>query len=318
MSLTEQLSTAFPDLDFKFGVKLAPLTYFKLGGQAEAYIELANITLLQKLWQFCHDHQIKLKVIGGLSNVIVADEGVSGLVVRLTNNQVTEISRQDGGATILAGAGIKTALLVAKSIELGLMGLEFFLGVPGNLGGAVYNNAHYLTDLISEHITRVHVLNSQGELVWLDRADCDFGYDHSRFQISGEIILEVEFWLKTGDRQISRPLITKATVYRAETQPLGMPSSGCIFQNTPNTEELKKLFPQFAEKTHVPGGFLIDQAGLKGSRVGALEVSQKHAAFIVNHGNGTVAELKELIGRVKTTVKSKFGVELIEEVFFLS
>lgn len=318
MSLQEQLPAAFPELIFKFGVVLAPLTYFKVGGQADAYVEITNVEILPKLWRFCHENQIKLTVIGGLSNVIVADEGIRGLVVRLTNNQVYEVARTAIEATVSAGAGIKTALLVAKTVDMGLTGLELFLGVPGNLGGAVYNNAHYLSELISEHISRIRVLDRSGELVWLDKSECDFAYDHSRFQTSGEIIVEVEFVLKHGDKQTSRDLIAAATTYRAKTQPLGMPSSGCIFQNAPNTDHLRELFPQFADKSHVPGGFLIDQAGLKGAQEGPLEVSQKHAAFIVNHGGGTAKELLALITRVKDTVKLKFNVDLKEEVFFLS
>jgi len=208
--------------------------------------------------------------------------------------------------------------VVAETIKYGLTGLEYFLGVPGTVGGAVLNNAHYLSDLISQHVKRVRIITADDKVEWLQASECEFGYDHSRFQKSGEIILGVEFLLRPGDAATSQQLITKATQYRATTQPLGLPSSGCIFQNTPNTPHLQELFPQFADITHVPGGFLIDQAGLKGERRGDLEVSHKHAAFIVNHGGGTAHELKALIAHVKDTVKNKFGVELHEEVFFLS
>jgi UDP-N-acetylmuramate dehydrogenase len=210
------------------------------------------------------------------------------------------------------------ATLVAQSVNWGLTGLEYFLGVPGSLGGAVVNNAHYLSALISQHIVRVHVVQPDGELVWLSAAASEFGYDHSRFQHSKEIVVAVEFLLQSGTKAESQALIAQATHYRATTQPLGIPSSGCIFQNTPNTTQLQQLFPQFAQKTHVPGGFLIDQAGMKGTRVGALEVSHKHAAFIVNHGGGTAKDLLSLIALIKTTVKARFGVDLVEEVFFLA
>jgi UDP-N-acetylmuramate dehydrogenase len=189
--------------------------------------------------------------------------------------------------------------------------------VPGTLGGAVYNNAHYLSDLISEHINRVLVIDRQGQEKWLSKAECDFKYDYSRFQKTKEIILAAEFSLSLGNPQESQARIREATLYRAQTQPLGMPSSGCIFQNVPNDPNLQKLFPQFAERSHVPGGFLIDQAGLKGERVGDVEVSQKHAAFFVNHGTGTSEQVEELVTKVKQRVKAKYGVELHEEVFYL-
>lgn len=291
---------------------LKPITYFKVGGPAELYTQVSDLTTLQAIQQYCHEHEIKLTVLGGVSNVIVADEGIRGLVVQLKNNTCV-ITDQ----VVQAGAGLKTALLVHQTVAAGLAGLEYFLGVPGTVGGATLNNAHYLAHLIAEFITRVQVVTPTGEVIWLDKADCDFGYDHSRFQTSGEIIWQIELQLQPGDPARSKALIREATEYRANTQPLGLPSSGCIFQNTPNTPALQARFPQFAENAFVPGGFLIDQSGLKGLRVGDIEVSQKHAAFMVNQGNGTAAQLAQLITQVKAAVHQQFGVELREEVFYL-
>lgn len=312
-SLAHQLKTALPQLPLQFDYPLAQQTYFKVGGPAEFYVELADRDQLIKLVSYCFTQQIPLTILGGGSNVIVADEGIKGVVLKLTNDHFELIDE----TTVRAGAGIKTALLVRQTVDRGLTGLEYFLGVPGNLGGAVYNNAHYLATLISEHISRVEVINEQGEVQWLTKEDCQFAYDSSRFQQTKEVILQVEFTLSKGDLAESQAKIKQATVYRAETQPLGMPSSGCIFQNTPNTAELQQLFPQFADKEFVPGGFLIDQAGLKGVKEGDIEVSDKHAAFFVNHGQGKAADIKKLIDRVKTTVADKFGVMLQEEVFWL-
>lgn len=317
MTQTQQLvTTAFPQLAWQIDLVLAPLTYFKLGGAAELFLELDDVSALTAIRAFCLTNKIPFVVVGGMSNVIVADHGVKGVVIKLLNQRIEQSLDQPG--VVYAGAGVKMPLLVAETVKYGLTGLEYFLGVPGSVGGAVFNNAHYLSDLMSQHISRVEILNVEGQVEWLGVDECDFGYDHSRFQKSGEVILGVEFTLRPGDPVISQQLIAKATHYRASTQPLGMPSSGCIFQNVPNTPHLQQLFPQFAEKTHVPGGFLIDQAGLKGVRRGSLEVSQKHAAFIVNHGDGSSRDLLELIEHIKNTVKDKFAVELQEEVFFLS
>ncbi len=304
--------SSFPDLDCRLDFPLKQITYFKVGGSAELFATIADLETLQNVIKYAQENQLKYTVLGGASNVIVADEGVSGLVIAL-NNTRCEVHEQ----TVLAGAGLKTALLVRQTVDAGLTGLEYFLGVPGSLGGAILNNAHYLSHLIGEYVVRVQVVTSAGEVAWLSKADCDFAYDHSRFQQSGEIIWQVEFQLPLGTREKSQELIKEATLYRANTQPLGIPSSGCIFQNVPNTPYLKELFPQFAEKAFVPGGFLIDQAGLKGLREGDLEVSEKHAAFMVNHGQGTSAELNTLIEKVKAVVRAKFGVELQEEVFYI-
>ncbi len=308
----------FPDLPWQFEFPLAALTYFKLGGPAEVWLETSDAQVVAQIKAWCQKNQLKLTILGGASNCIVADEGVRGIVLRFTNDGVElHPEAENGKRRVLAGAGAKMALLVRKTLDWELTGLEYFLGVPGTLGGAIVNNAHYLADLIGKHVSRVQVVSNTGELIWLPADECEFQYDHSRFQKSGEIVVKVEFLLAPGDPKVSAELVKKATLYRAETQPLGLPSSGCIFQNSPNTPELKALFPQFADKAHVSAGFLIDQAGLKGERVGDIVVSQKHAAFMINQGQGTAADVQALIARVKASVKAKFGVDLREEVFYL-
>lgn len=314
MTVTQQrVIDAFPQLAIKTNYPLAEQTYFKIGGPAEVYVEIENLKDIVSFITFCRQEQLPLTIIGGASNVIVSDDGIEGVVLKLTNDTFTV----QNNARVKVGAGIKTALLVRNSIDHSFTGLEYFLGVPGNLGGAVYNNAHYLQDLIGEHISRVHILDESGSTKWLDHADCDFKYDHSRFHHTNEVILEVEFSLKKGSKEKSQQLIQEATLYRANTQPLGAPSSGCIFQNVPMTDALAAQFPQFKERSHIGGGFLIDQAGLKGTTEGDIEVSHKHAAFFVNNGTGRSEDVKKLITRVQLAVKEKFRVELKPEVFFL-
>ncbi|MBD3250557.1 MAG: FAD-binding protein [Candidatus Pacebacteria bacterium] len=423
--LLAQLSSVFPDLEFQPNYPMKKLTYFKVGGPAEVLVKIHSRQNLIELVRYCQKNQIKFTVLGGASNVIVSDQGISGLVIipdfdRVELIQQDQLSQstqasQDGqvsqanrasqvgqaGQTIQATqasqatqatqatqanqaaqstgllrveAGARTALAVAKSVELGLTGLEYFLGIPGRIGGAVYNNAHYLSDLISDYIKQVEIIDHNGRVRWLSKKECDFAYDHSRFHQTKEVILRVDFLLpkveqdsggakqsggakgaegsgqpkeilhnevdkqaglkpsvksnrqptqqlsqKSNKKAVgkSREKIKQATEYRAKTQPLGLPSSGCIFKNTPNTPELRKKFPQFADKEFVPTGFLIDQAGLKGESVGDIEVSHKHAAFFVNHGQGTANDIKQLLEKVQRTIKQKFNVELEPEVFWL-
>ena len=320
MSILNQLQQNFPHLDFKEEFPLSKQAYFKIGGQAEVYLELSQKEQIVEVINFCKKNKLKYTILGGVSNVVIDDKGISGLVLRLKNDNLVDLSQttDDGKHLLKAGAGIKTSLLVKKVTDLGYTGLEFFLGVPGTVGGAVFNNAHYLENLISEHIYQVEVITQLGELEMVDVADAEFKYDSSRFQHTGEIILEVVFALKKGSAKESQELIKEATQYRSNTQPLGLPSSGCIFKNTPNTPYLKELFPEFKDRQFVSTGFLIDRAGLKGVRVGGVEVSTKHAAFFINTGDGTTADLKKLIKLVKKEVRQKFEVELKEEVFYLS
>lgn len=317
VSWQQQLKQDWPNFNLKLNFSLAEQTYFKIGGSAEVYLELSQREQIINLVKYCFEKKIKLTLFGGGSNVVVADEGIKGVVLKLTNDQVDQLQEKDGQVLLRAEAGIKTALLVRQTIDMGLTGLEYYLGVPGTLGGAIYNNAHYLAHLISEHIRVVEVITKEGEALTLSNKECNFGYDRSRFQKSNEIVLAVEFGLMRGSKEESERLMAEATQYRAETQPLGVPSSGCVFRNVPNNDRLKEMFPQFADSEYVPTGFLIDKAGLKGLRVGDLEVSRKHAAFFINTGQGTARDLKQLIKQVKWEVKIKFGIDLTEEIVYL-
>jgi len=321
MTKTQQLvNEAFPELKPKFDVSLSSFTYFKIGGRAEILIEVKNSQELVKLVKFCREKNLSYHILGGASNVLISDEGLQGIVIRVMNEKEYDVVGQpdiNGKQLVRVGAGYKTALFVRKTVDDGFVGLEYFLGVPGTIGGAIYNNAHYLEHLIGEHVHAVEVLNTQNEIVWLPARECRFAYDFSRFHNSGEVILRVEFALARGDKENSLELIKTATILRAKTQPLGEPSSGCYFRNTPNTPKLQILFPQFADRREVPAGFLIDQAGLKKKSVGGIQVSEKHAAFLVNTGSGTSTEVQELANIVKERVKSKYGVELQEEVFWM-
>lgn len=313
---TDILSELFPELPVQLNYPLKNQTYFKIGGPADAYLEISKADNLHQVLDLCHKNTIPITVIGGASNIIVSDKGIRGLVIKLINKDFT-VTEDDNPSTIRVGAGMPTALLVRQAIDHGLQGLEYFLGVPGTVGGAIYNNAHYLTDLIGEHVKRVQIISHDHQQHWLTQEEAQFGYDSSRFQSTDEIIFAVEFSLMRGNKEASLQKIAQATTYRAQTQPLGEPSSGCIFQNVPVTPELAQTFPEYSGKKYIGGGFLIDRAGLKGSKVGQIEVSQKHAAFFINHGQGRAQDVLTLINQVKKKVHDMYNVELQEEVFFL-
>lgn len=313
----DELKKLFPDISFHANYDLTPKTYFKIGGPAEIFTELSNHHQIEALVAACKKLGIKITILGAASNVLVDDHGVSGLVLKISDQGIETLETGKKSAQIYAGAGAITAVLVKKTVDQSLTGLEYFLGVPGTVGGAIYNNSHYLNDLIGNYIEAVKVINQKGKITWLKQSECDFAYDHSRFQTSKEVILGAKFSLLKGDPQAIREKMLTGAQYRAKSQPLGEPSSGCIFQNVPNNEKLTKLFPQFANNSHISAGFLIDHAGLKGAKVGDIMVSHKHAAFMVNTNQGTASQVKELIVKVKQTIKEKFGVELKTEVFFL-
>lgn len=174
-----ELQTHFPQYVWQFNRPLAPLTYFKVGGPAEVYWETNQIEELPVIVRFCDEHTIPWRILGGASNVIVDDGHIPGLTIHLKNDQVVQLeSVNQDTLRLQAGAGCKTALAVSQSINLGMTGLEYFLGVPGTLGGAIFNNAHYLSHLIGTYIEAVQVITRDYQLTWLPASECDFKYDH--------------------------------------------------------------------------------------------------------------------------------------------
>lgn len=319
MNLEKLFKQNFPSFAFLFNYSLDKKSYFKIGGNAEIFYAAKNRQEAIDLLIFCKKNQIKVNILGGASNVIIADEGLKGLVLSLEFAEFKVLSETDNELLIQADSGIKTSSLVAKIAAKGGEGLEGFIGVPGVLGGAIYNNAHYLGNLIGDYIKEVEVFDvKKGKIDMFTREKCEFAYEKSVFQKNKNLLIFSAFFaLKKSSPDDIKQRVRESIEKREITQPLDMPSCGCVFQNPPNNEKLRKLFPQFGKAEFVPAGFLIDQAGMKGAREGDVQVSDKHAAFFVNLGKGKASDVKKLIKRVQKVVLEKFGVILKEEVFYL-
>lgn len=320
MNLEQLFKQHFPSFDFLFAYPLASKSYFKIGGQAEVFYAAKNRQEAIDLLLFCKHQNLKFTILGGTSNAIIADEGLKGLVLSLDFKELKLILETDTKLIFQADCGAKTSALVGKVAALGGSGLEGFIGVPGTLGGAIYNNAHYLKDLIGDNIQQVEVFDLEKEEICLfTREKCEFAYEKSIFQNNKNLVIfSAYFALKKSSLDEIKQKMKAAIEKREMTQPLHEPSCGCVFQNPENNDRLKKLFPQFSEAQFIPAGFLIDQAGLKGTREGDIQVSEKHAAFFVNLGQGKAGDVKKLIERVKAVVLEKFDVILKEEVFYLN
>jgi UDP-N-acetylmuramate dehydrogenase len=318
------LKKNFPEIDWSFDFPLASLSYFKLGGPAEIFYKITSTELLKKILVFCQENKIPWTVLGGLSNVIIADSGVKGLTLQMAAKGFKVLEDTKSKVRLNVEAGMKTSQLVSKSTYLNATGLEGFIGVPGRVSGAIFNNAHYLGYLIGDYVesvTAFHV-KSNKEIIF-SHENCHFAYEHSIFQEDKQlVILSAIFSLKKGKAVDIKEKLKEAQNRRIISQPLNFPSSGCIFQNPRNTERLKKQFPQFADQEFIGAGFLIDQAGLKNTREGAFEVSDKHAAFLVNKKDelaipASSKDIRKLIKKIQTKIKDEFQVELKEEVFYL-
>jgi UDP-N-acetylmuramate dehydrogenase len=325
MTLNQSLlKKQFPEVDFSFDYPLSRISYFKLGGSAEVFFKVKEIDLLKKIIAFCDEQNIPWSVVGGLSNVIVADKGVDGLILQIAFNNFHLLEDKEDQLIFSAEAGIKTSQLVGQAVKHSGTGLEGFIGVPGTLGGAIFNNAHYLNFFIGDYIHQVTAFHvKRNEDITFSHEKCQFAYEQSVFQNNKNlIILSAIFKLEKASTEIIKKRTIEAQQKRLKTQPLNYPSSGCIFRNPLNTDFLKNLFPQFAHLKYIPAGFLIDQAGLKNSREGAIEVSEQHAAFLINKAeeynvDASTADLKKLIEKIRSTVNKKYQVKLEEEVFYL-
>jgi UDP-N-acetylmuramate dehydrogenase len=285
-------------------VHLAPLTTFRVGGPADWLVTLRALDEIRGAVVIARDEGLPVSIVGGGSNLLVADEGVRGLVIRVHGGEVA----MRGESTVQADAGVTINGLVRWTINRGVAGLEAWAGTPGTVGGAVHGNAHFQGRLISELIQRVTLVTQEADVVDVEVHDMQFGYDDSRLHRTREIVASADFHAGRGEVAALRAIARESLAFRKRTQPLEAASAGCIFQNPdPTRDRVPRGVPASA-------GALVDRAGLKGMREGNARVSPTHANFIVNDGGATARDIARLIDRCKHEVMSKLGVPLREEI----
>ncbi|HEX4130978.1 MAG TPA: UDP-N-acetylmuramate dehydrogenase [Pirellulales bacterium] len=287
------LSTGFERI-VRQAEPLAEHTWFRLGGAAEFFAEPETVDELAELARRCRDQSMPIRLLGGGSNILVRDEGVRGLVVRLSGDQFSNIEVQ--GTTLRVGAAAKLGHAISTAVAAGLAGIETLVGVPGTIGGALHGNAGGRGGDIGQWTSRATVLTRSGELIERSREDLVFAYRQS--SLDELVILSAEFALERDDPDELTKRMQKQWIAKRASQPLGHQSAGCIFKNP----------------SGMSAGMLIDQAGLKGVRVGGAEVSDRHANFIVAGENCTSKDVLQLIEMVRKRVAERLGVELETEI----
>lgn len=304
-SFRQQMLDRFGPERFRADVPLAPFTTFKVGGPAEWLLEPHSSDEIVAALRLAQAHGVRVTLLGGGSNVLVGDRGVRGLVIRPRGGHIEQLDH----ARIRADAPTTINGLVRWTIHRGIAGLEAWAGTPGTVGGAIYGNAHFGGRLIGELVESVRLADRGGATRDLSRDQMEFGYDRSRLQTTGEVLLSAVFRVSTGDPTALREIARRSLAYRKQTQPLESPSAGCIFQN-PDRADVPADIPASA-------GALVDRAGLKGAAYGDARVSTAHANFIVNEGRATAAEIRSLIDLCRSRVSERFGVTLREEIVYL-
>jgi UDP-N-acetylmuramate dehydrogenase len=304
--LVAALRAAFGESRVAFDVSLAPLTTFKVGGPADVYLEPRSSDEIVAAVSIAAAHHAPLTVLGGGSNVLIADAGLRGLVLRPRGGEILR-SAED---RVRADAAVTINGLVRWLIGHGLAGLEAWAGTPGTVGGGVYGNAHWNGRLLSEFVDSIRLVTRDGKVHEIAQTDMEFGYDRSRLQRTGEILLSATFVVRPGDPSVLREEARRSLAYRKGTQPLASPSAGCIFRNPAPGVAVPREIPRSA-------GALIDRAGLKGVRIGGAMVSPTHGNFIVNTGMASAADIRALVERCRDEVRSQFDVALAEEIVYL-
>lgn len=295
---------------------LAKHTSFRIGGPADILVIVEDSAKIGELLKFLDGEGQSYFVLGGGSNILVNDQGIRGVVVKINSRQITvrdEVVEVDAGATLVEVA--------QKSIQAGLTGFEWGVGVPGTVGGAVRGNAGSMGREMKDCLVWVEAYRD-GEIVRLTNADCRFGYRDSIFKHESGIVIRVGIGLEPSADKDGMKKVMSNIKYRGDTQPKGFSCAGCVFKNYPTSlryagqVELMgiKIPDEFIKNKKIPAGWLIEQAGMKGARIGNAQVSEKHGNFIVNLGGASAREVLDLIAMIKEKVYNKFGIELVEEI----
>ncbi len=276
-------------------VPLRQYTSFRIGGSADCVANVATEEELAELMRLLADSGTRYYLLGGGCNTLFADEGFRGVIVRLCGKFA---ECECVGGEIIAGAACSNAKAATVALNNSLAGAEFLHGIPGLIGGAVYMNAGAYGGEICQIVTSTKYMDDNFNIVEISNAAHEFSYRHSRFAESGGIILRTTLTLAQGNQAEIKSRMDDFATRRKSKQPLEYPSAGSAFKRPPNG---------YASQ-------LIDEAGLKGLRIGGAAVSEKHAGFIVNLGGATAADVVALIEVVQERIHAKFGIMLEPEV----
>ncbi|MDD9150356.1 UDP-N-acetylmuramate dehydrogenase [Sporolactobacillus sp. CQH2019] len=273
---------------------LSAYTFTKTGGEADVLVLPESYAEVQRIVRYTAAEGIPMTVLGNGSNVIVRDGGIRGVVINLTRLNAIRLD----GHHIIAQSGAAIIDVSRFALKHGLTGMEFACGIPGSVGGALYMNAGAYGGETADVLDHAVAVDSSGQLLQLNHSDLRLGYRNSAISRNGYIALEGTFALTPGHMPEIKAEMDRLTRLRRMKQPLEFPSCGSVFKRPPG---------YFAGK-------LIQDCGLQGTRIGGVEVSRKHAGFMVNVDHGTATDYINLIRHVQKTVKAKFNVDLETEV----
>lgn len=274
-------------------------TSFKIGGNADIFIKVSNIEELKLILKFIKENNIKLTIIGNGSNILVKDNGIRGIVLKLNFKDISIEKTNDKKVKVCAGAGVSLGMLAQKLLKECVSGFEFASGIPGTIGGAVRMNAGAYGGEFKDIVISTKCIDEDGNIIILNNEDQEFSYRHSAFMNKKLIILESELLLNLeNDSNEIEKKMNENLESRKSKQPINMPNAGSTFKRGEDYITAK----------------LIDECGLKGFSIGGAQVSNIHAGFVVNKGNATADDVLKLVEYVKKNVYEKFNKEIKLEI----
>lgn len=276
--------------------KMSKHTSFKVGGTADFFVIANDIKELIYVLKIAKQLKIKTYILGNGSNVIIKDDGFRGIIIKLNFKQ---LKIENGN--IIAGAGVPVALVSEFAYRQNISGYEFLSGIPGTVGGAIKMNAGAYGSEIKDVLVETTFLDEKYNIRKMENSEHEFAYRNSIFSNNKWVIIESTFKIEKGNSEEIKNKRNEFSKSRKDKQPLELPNAGSIFKRMENVIPAK----------------LIDEAGLKGYKIGGAQISEKHAGFIVNTGNATAKDIIDLIKYTKKTIKQKFNVDLELEVIIL-
>ena len=286
-----------PESKILYQEPMRKYTTFKIGGPAECLIKIDNLEELKKILEIVNNNSIPITIIGNGSNLLISDKGIKGITLMIKLEKI-DIREKNDTIQITVGAGEKIGKVAQICLQNEITGLEELSGIPGTIGGAVRMNAGAHGKEMKDITKKVRCIDYQGKEKEFANEELQFDYRNSRFKREKYIITEITLQLQKGKKEKIKAKMEEYATYRKEKQPMEYPSAGSTFKRMDNMITAK----------------LIDEAGLKGYRIGDAEVSTKHSGFIINKGNATAKDVLALVEHVKKTVYEKFQKEIELEI----
>ena len=308
----------------RFNEILSVYTSLKIGGPADLFFKASTVESLVEAVLAARNSHTPFFVLGGGTNILFPDEGFRGLVIKNETSRIrlrgltgrkyekkTQSSFVDK-VYLEVDSGVSINRLVRFSIEQNLAGMEYFLGQPGTVGGAVFINAHNMKEgaFFADRLISARIYGKDCEEKNVPGEYFRFGYDRSAIQKTGEIVLTVTLELKIGNKKLLWEKAKSCLEYRFKTQPGGVFTCGCLFRNIKQSDAIRLVTPGYT----CSAGFLLESAGLKGKAVGRAMLSSHHANFLINMGGATAADVLKLIALIKNKITQKYGLELEPEL----